>query len=1701
MADGINKDVVGARINLDTSKILPAFKLINEGARGNAESFKVLNAELSITTKNFTALANAADKIALSSEERRKKILAESEAIIKQRTAQTELLNAKKNHLEQTNNLVDAKLQVQQSIVKKHEATIEQQAKEHQQRMITLLQKTSSAEAQTKMRLEKERQSLKLGNDKIEQQEQQHQQKMEILKQKSINSGSQDNLIQAKIDRQFQLTKNGNRKIEMEEERHAAQMVKLAGAGTENVLNRSSQYMLSGTMYYAVIRGADEAIKVLKDFEYELVNVKRIMGDTADVGFVKESMISNAKEYGYALTEVADVYTQIAQQGFDERQTEALARTALMAANVEQSFQSAAQAQDLMTGAILNYGMAAQDSERLLDRLNEVSNNYPTTSKKLLEGINRVGAAAKNAGVDIDTLIGYLTVLNQSGFSGSIAGNAIKSFISFSSRDIAVEKLEKYVGVMKKANGEMMPFSELLGRISQKWATLTDVERAEITQAIARGDQASRFIALMNNYSKTIEVAAASQNSFGSAQRENALAMTTLEKQSMQLKAAWDELIVSVGDSGLLNLLKQLTQTATTLVDGFNSLPAPVKNTMISVLLLGGAITVLNTGMKLLTGQSLFALITGLANGARAMLGLKAATDAANLSQKAFVATPIGAALTAISIAIGAATTAWAYYKGTQNEISAQTEQDNRDMSQLVKRYEQLKGIVDDNTKSDKEVTAAKQELATVIEKISGIMPNLISQWDELGKAKDVDAQKIEEWKQKYADSVKVLEQANLEAAQKRKAELENEIEYTRYAIRNASEADLSIIDKAMGKTVNDLIHKWSKEVVNLGSKLAEEERKIKNSQDTIDALNGVTSKAAEETSNLSHSVSETSDAMGEYGDSAEAATDAQDEQYQSAEDLAKAHAVLESQVQGNSKAISELNTLSRDLSEGQSLNAANAADLIIKYPQLADSIYKTADGWAFEKDAVELLRKAKIQKAIDDLKSEQASAFNTKMHTDSRLKAYGIEMEAIKNLADLKAKLNGVMIDHADYNYDTLSSDPAQQAYRNKKMNEMEQQRLAQKKEIDAIYSEYESQQKNYESRIKSLTVLYKDNRFGVSPSSSEKKKSSGSKKKDKSASDAFSAAQKQIEHKKAMGQLTTSQELAAWQKLQSQYKQGSEQRMTIDEKVYALKKQLIEEAKQKEKEAFDASMKWMSHQKAIREVSAKDELDMLKRVQARYKVGSEERYQIDERVFAAKKAAEQESLSKSDEWISHQKGIREVSAAEELEMLLRVQSRYKVGTDERMKLDERVYAAKKSAEQEMFTMSQEWISHQKAMDQLSTEQELKAWERIQARYLEGTKLRMQADEQVYALKKKLLEDEKNDVTELAKTQKTTLDKAKNEEIKRIEEERDAFLSAQDEKIKAIDDQIKKMEQLYEEDDYERKLAEKQARLELLQSAVGPDGIRERKQVQKDIEEMQRQHERTLARKSLEEQKQQLQDERNQKEKDYNNQIQTAKDHYDELSNAFENFSSDIELQAENLKQVQILKESEKNNEILKQLDQFIEEYQSKMSKITQSQAQLSQKDLDLQEYNGNKDAYEAAKTKGNIAEMKRLSERNQQLRDKYGISKDTGKLQHFKDGGIVQGQRGQAVPVVAHAGEMYLNDQQQSNLFKLLNFKMPKFTMPDRSSFKSTVQNPVVNHNYFTVTSGNTYIEDGSAAKVYWSERDNFIRRSQVRAGAKAQ
>ena len=104
--------------------------------------------------------------------------------------------------------------------------------------------------------------------------------------------------------------------------------------------------------------------------------------------------------------------------------------------------------------------------------------------------------------------------------------------------------------------------------------------------------------------------------------------------------------------------------------------------------------------------------------------------------------------------------------------------------------------------------------------------------------------------------------------------------------------------------------------------------------------------------------------------------------------------------------------------------------------------------------------------------------------------------------------------------------------------------------------------------------------------------------------------------------------------------------------------------------------------------------------------------------------------------------KAFDELSLAEELEIWEAVIEKYGEGTEERTKAEKKAYSVYKELQKENYENSKNWIDAEKEYNRLSLQEELEAWQRVQARYVEGTDERKEADKQVYKLKHELVDD-----------------------------------------------------------------------------------------------------------------------------------------------------------------------------------------------------------------------------------------------------------------------------------------------------------------------------------------------------------------------
>lgn len=553
---------------------------------------------------------------------------------------------------------------------------------------------------------------------------------------------------------------------------------------------------------------------------------------------------------------------------------------------------------------------------------------------------------------------------------------------------------------------------------------------------------------------------------------------------------------------------------------------------------------------------------------------------------------------------------------------------------------------------------------------------------------------------------------------------------------------------------------------------------------------------------------------------------------------------------------------------------------------------------------------------------------------------------------------------------------------------------------------------------------------------------------------------------------------------------------------------KTAAELAAEARKAAYDADMKTVQFQADFYDMTADAQIkkyDALKVKHAKFLAES-----IDDArtlQLQLKRLSEDSAQSRYDfsvTWIDAESKRMEDSGKSELkiaEMKLaswtRLRNRYAKDSAEYIAADDQVRQSRKNVAtateaeaRAQYNASSKWISaeERRMSDAGKSETEIAqmkidSWTRVRDRYAKDSEYYAQADEQLYNLRKSLTKLTQDLATDLVKTQKAAIKDAKDAELKAIEERKQAALDDYDARIDAIQRLRDANKELNVDADYATQLAEKQSRLAELSSAVGPEGIAERDALLKEIARMQLEHDRELTDRTLADQQDALKDEKDAKTKAYEAEKTAAEAQYSVLTAAFDAYSGDIKSIEDGIAAYRVSASGSANTAILTELDGFLTQYRAKMASITQINAE-SKKASDLAEYNANKTAWTAAKASGNTAEMARLNARNEELRKLYGVSSDTGALQAFKDGGIVKGAPGAAVPVIAHASEMYLNPQQQATLFDMI--ASPRMSPQAPASVTNIVQHIDLGVDEVTLA-------DKADIATFYDERTRALSRLQ--------
>ncbi|MCY9239111.1 phage tail tape measure protein [Bacillus paralicheniformis] len=164
------------------------------------------------------------------------------------------------------------------------------------------------------------------------------------------------------------------------------------------------------TLFYAPLRLLQDLTSQVISLDTQMTGLRRVM-DLPDYKFneLLQRSIDLSDELANKTSDVLTIMNEFGRMGYKDDELLDLTKTAQMMENI-----SELQPEDTvkaLTSAMVNFGIQSKDSIKIADALNEIDNNFQTSTLDLAQSMRKSAASAKVYGVSMEQLLGLSLVL------------------------------------------------------------------------------------------------------------------------------------------------------------------------------------------------------------------------------------------------------------------------------------------------------------------------------------------------------------------------------------------------------------------------------------------------------------------------------------------------------------------------------------------------------------------------------------------------------------------------------------------------------------------------------------------------------------------------------------------------------------------------------------------------------------------------------------------------------------------------------------------------------------------------------------------------------------------------------------------------------------------------------------------------------------------------------------------------------------------------------------------------------------------------------------------------------------------------------------------------------------------------------------------------------------------------------------------
>ena len=359
-----------------------------------------------------------------------------------------------------------------------------------------------------------------------------------------------------------------------------------------------------------VEQGLRQIYQNVVNIDSAMTELKKVTNETDNTydAFLDDAG-TRAKNLGASISDIVTASADFARLGYNLKDAKELADAAVLYQHVGDGISSVNDASESIISTMKAFGVEAKDVTSIVDKFNEVGNNYAISSAGVGSALQRSASALHTAGNTLDQSIGMIVAANDVAQDPESVGNALKVLslrirgaktdleqMGESTDDVAVStsKLREQIKALTNVDGkggfdiltksgDFKSTYEIMEGIANVWKEMNDVDKASLLEQVAGKNRANVVSGMLDNWKDAQNAAKTAAESAGSATKENETYLDSINGKISQFTAAFEKLSKDVLDSDLIKFfielathIANLADEAVKLVDNIGLIPTAI---------------------------------------------------------------------------------------------------------------------------------------------------------------------------------------------------------------------------------------------------------------------------------------------------------------------------------------------------------------------------------------------------------------------------------------------------------------------------------------------------------------------------------------------------------------------------------------------------------------------------------------------------------------------------------------------------------------------------------------------------------------------------------------------------------------------------------------------------------------------------------------------------------------------------------------------------------------------------------------------------------------------------------------------------------------------------------------------------------------------------------------------------------------------